>query len=111
MKTLTELSSELGKRRRYLALNQTDMLMKVGMSQQQYQRVEAGSDMRVSTLLRILEGMGLELMLAPQERVRQLEKILSSDDYDNVLLPAEVDWQDEVKESAWSSVLSELEDE
>ena len=111
MKTLTELSSKLGKRRRHLALNQTDMLMKIGMSQQQYQRVEAGSDMRVSTLLRILEGMGLELMLAPQERVRQLEKILNSDDYDNALLPVEVDWQDEVKESAWSSVLSELEDE
>ena len=111
MKTLNELSTELEKRRRHLALNQTDMLMQIGMSQQQYQRIEAGSDMRVSTLLRILEGMGLKLLLIPRERDRQIEKMLKSADYGNAILPAEVDEEDEIKESSWSSILSELEDE
>ena len=33
----------------------------IGMSQQQYQRVESGQDLKVSTLLRILAGLDLEL--------------------------------------------------
>ena len=63
MKTLAELSNQLRQRRSELALTQTDMLLRVGMSQQQYQRSESGEDTRLSTLLRILEGMELELML------------------------------------------------
>ena len=62
MKTLTEVSDELRKQRKRLSMSQKDMLMKIGMSQQQYQRIEAGGDLRVSTLMRILEGMELELM-------------------------------------------------
>ena len=111
MKTLIELSSELEKRRRALGLNQSDMLMKIGMSQQQYQRVEAGHDIRVSTLLRVLEGMGLELLLAPRERVRHLENMLRPGEHDYDIMPADADWQDEVKESLWSSMLKEFEDE
>ena len=111
MKTLIELSSELEKRRRALGLNQSDMLMKIGMSQQQYQRVEAGHDIRVSTLLRVLEGMGLEFLLAPRERVRHLENMLRPGEHDYDIMPADADWQDEVKESLWSSMLKEFEDE
>ncbi len=111
MKTLIELSSELEKRRRALGLNQSDMLMKIGMSQQQYQRVEVGHDIRVSTLLRVLEGMGLELLLAPREQVRHLENMLQPGEHDYDIMPADADWQDEVKESSWSSMLKEFEDE
>ena len=111
MKTLIELSSELEKRRRALGLNQSDMLMKIGMSQQQYQRVEAGHDIRVSTLSRVLEGMGLELLLVPREQVRQLENLLHSGRRDYDVLPADADWQDEVQESSWSPILAEFEDE
>lgn len=42
MKHLSELPSLLKLRRQQLDLNQKDMLMKIGMSQQQYQRIEAG---------------------------------------------------------------------
>ena len=111
MRTLIELSFELDKRRRALGLKQSDMLMKIGMSQQQYQRVEAGHDIRVSTLLRVLEGMDMELLLAPREQVRQLENMLQPGGHDNDLMPADADWQDEVKESSWSSILKEFEDE
>ncbi len=111
MKTLIELSSELEKRRRDLGLKQSDMLMKIGMSQQQYQRVEAGHDIRVSTLLRVLEGMGLELLFAPREQVRHLENMLRPGERDYDIVPADSDWQDEIKESSWSSILKEFEDE
>ena len=111
MKTLIELSSGSGKRRRELGLKQSDMLMKIGMSQQQYQRVEAGHDMRVSTLLRVLEGMGLDLLIAPREQVRQMENLLRSGQQDYDIMPADAGWQDEVQESSWSSLLAEFEDE
>ena len=111
MKTLIELSSEFEKRRRHLALNQKDMLMKIGMSQQQYQRIETGGDARVSTLLRILEGLGLELMLVPRERVQQIRKMLKSDDGGHAALSGEVNGQGDTEESPWSSMLRALEDE
>ena len=111
MKTLIELSSELEKRRRALGLNQSDMLMKIGMSQQQYQRVEAGHDIRVSTLSRVLEGMGLELLLVPREQVRHLENMLRPGEQDYDIMPADADWPDEAKESLWSPMLKEFEDE
>ena len=94
-----------------MGLKQSDMLMKIGMSQQQYQRVEAGHDVRVSTLLRVLEGLGLELLLTPREQVRHLENLLRTGEHDYDLKPAGADWQDEVKESSWSSMLKEFEDE
>ncbi|PLR41135.1 transcriptional regulator [Chimaeribacter californicus] len=72
MKELDELAGILKQRRQALALNQHDMLMKIGMTQQQYQRIEAGGDVRLSTLLRVLEGMDLELQLVPRERASQL---------------------------------------
>ena len=111
MKTLIELSSGIGERRRELGLKQSDMLMKIGMSQQQYQRVETGHDIRVSTLLRVLEGMGLELLIAPREQVRRLDNLLQHGEHDYDLKAAGPDWQDEVKESSWSSMLKEFEDE
>ena len=111
MKTLIELSSGIEKRRRELGLNQSDMLMKIGMSQQQYQRVEAGHDIRVSTLLRILEGMELELLIVPRDQVRRLESLLRPDEHDYDLKPAGPDWQDKFTESSWSSMLKDFEDE
>lgn len=77
MKHLSELPSQLKLRRQQLDLNQKDMLMKIGMSQQQYQRIEAGGDPRLSTLLRVLEGMDLEMMLVPRDKVLAVEELLT----------------------------------
>ncbi|WP_411368991.1 helix-turn-helix domain-containing protein [Pseudidiomarina salilacus] len=64
MKTLKELSELLVEERKKRGLSQKDMRMLIGMSQQQYQRVESGQDLKVSTLLRILVGLGLELSIS-----------------------------------------------
>lgn len=61
LKTLNELSNLLIHERKARQLSQKDMRMLIGMSQQQYQRVESGQDLKVSTLLRILAGLNLEL--------------------------------------------------
>jgi len=42
-------------------MDKTDM--RIGMKQQQYQRIEAGCDIKLSTLLRVLEGLDLELSI------------------------------------------------
>jgi transcriptional regulator with XRE-family HTH domain len=61
MKTLSAVAELLVQVRKKRGLSQKDMYMLIGMSQQQYQRVESGQDLKVSTLLRIFSGLGLEL--------------------------------------------------
>lgn len=78
MRTLNELPVLLKKRRQQLALSQQDMRMRIGMSQQQYQKIEAGADPRLSTLLRLLEGMDLEMMLVPRKRVQEIKELLDT---------------------------------
>ncbi|WP_102798898.1 helix-turn-helix domain-containing protein [Bowmanella denitrificans] len=63
MKTNNAIAERLIAERKKRNLSQKDMRMLIGMSQQQYQRVEAGQDLKVSTLLRILAGLDLELAI------------------------------------------------
>jgi len=105
MKTLSELSAEIATRRRQLAYNQTDMLMKIGMSQQQYQRIESGGDTRVSTLLRVIEGLDMELMVVPRDQVASVQAHLAGKNDDP-------DAQDRESEpSSWSLLIKDLKDE
>ncbi|WP_427981189.1 helix-turn-helix domain-containing protein [Agarivorans sp.] len=66
MKNIDEIAALLIEQRKKLGIEQKDMYMRIGMKQQQYQRIEAGSDVKLSTLLRVLEGLDLELSIAPK---------------------------------------------
>ncbi|MFY2509522.1 helix-turn-helix domain-containing protein [Vibrio pectenicida] len=66
MKDIDEIAALLIEQRKKLGIEQKDMYMRIGMKQQQYQRIEAGSDVKLSTLLRVLEGLDLELFIAPK---------------------------------------------
>lgn len=70
MKNLSEISKALIKRRNDLSLDQADMKSRIGMSQQQYSKIESTGEMRLSTLLRVLEGLELELKLVPKEYLK-----------------------------------------
>lgn len=105
MKHLSELPSQLKLRRQQLDLNQKDMLMKIGMSQQQYQRIEAGGDPRLSTLLRVLEGMDLELMLVPRDKVIAVDELLAVS-----LKPTASEAQTQPQYDEWQDILRKLED-
>lgn len=61
-----EVAALLTEQRKKLGLEQKDMYMRIGMKQQQYQCIEAGSDVKLSTLIRVLEGLGLELSISPR---------------------------------------------
>lgn len=69
MKTIEVLTNLLIRERKKRKLSQKDMRMLIGMSQQQYQRIESGNDLKVSTLLRILAGLGLELSVTDPNSV------------------------------------------
>lgn len=66
MTNVGEIAALLVEQRKKLGIEQKDMYMRIGMKQQQYQRIEAGSDVKLSTLLRMLEGLDLELSIAPR---------------------------------------------
>lgn len=117
MKTLFEISQSLRERRESLKLSQKDMLMKIGMSQQQYQRIEAGGDTRLSTLLRVLEGMDLELMLVPKNQVADVKNLINvtSFDADSAMSDRSLSTEEEFKQGSepgnrWNEVLKGLED-
>jgi len=84
MKTLNELSELLVRERKKRALSQKDMRMLIGMSQQQYQRVESGQDLKVSTLLRILAGLGLEFSVSDPSDMASKPTISPNADTENI---------------------------
>ena len=114
MKTQDELAQALQRYRKAKRLGQKDMRLKIGMSQQQYQRAESGNDLRVSTLFRILEGLDLELQLVPR-RQADSDQAISSGSLENYVDSARnnqsaVFDSPEQKESSWQGFLKDLED-
>lgn len=56
------------------------MMLRVGMSPQQYQRLEAKGNPRLDTLELIAKGLNGELMLIPQDKAAAVKALLSHDD-------------------------------
>lgn len=81
MDKIENITQLLSDRRKELGMEQADMYMRIGMKQQQYQRIEAGSDIKLSTLLRVLEGLDLELSISPKEKPKPVQqtKAITSD--------------------------------
>ena len=65
---IKSLLEQLKERRLALGLKKTDMLLRVGVSRQQYQRLESKGNPRLDTLELIAKGFNSELMLIPKEK-------------------------------------------
>ena len=70
------LLQQIKKRRLMLGFKQHDMMMRIGVSRQQYQRLEAKGNPQLSTLELIAEGLNSELMLIPKEKARAVIAVL-----------------------------------
>jgi len=70
------LLEQIKRRRKQLALKQKNMLLRVGMSPQQYQRLEARGNPRLDTLELLAKGLKGELMLIPQEQLAAVKAFL-----------------------------------
>lgn len=77
---MTKILHQLKKRRLELGLKQKDMYMRIGLSRQQYQHVEAKGNPRLNTLELIAQGLNSELMLIPKEKVQAVKEIIESPD-------------------------------
>lgn len=94
-----KLTRQIKARRLQLGLQQKDMKLRIGMNQQQYQRIEAGGNPRLETLELVAEGLEAELVLVPKDKLLAVKALLR----DGGSEPAPVG--DESHEDPWSEVL------
>lgn len=76
---MNSLLEQIKKRRIELALKQHDMMLRIGISRQQYQRLESKGNPRLDTLELIAKGLNSELRLIPQEKLIAVLAILAED--------------------------------
>jgi len=76
---MSTLLKQLKKRRLALGLKQNDMLLRIGISRQQYQRLESKGNPRLDTLELISKGLKSELILIPQEKLLAVKAILEDE--------------------------------
>ena len=80
---------QIRKQRRALGLKQHEMLMRIGMSRQQYQQLETRGNPRLDTLELIAKGLDSDVMLIPRDKLKAVEMALEGRDGDGqALLPA-----------------------
>lgn len=77
---MSTLLEQLKKRRIELGLKQNDMMLRVGVSRQQYQRLESKGNPRLDTLELIAKGLKSELVLIPQEKLMAVKSMLDGDE-------------------------------
>ncbi len=113
---MQSLLQRLKERRIALGLKQKDMLLRIGISRQQYQHLESKGNPRLNTLELIAKGLSSELMLIPTEKLEMVEAILKSDEFSSPPLKNKDDKQIEENTLAndpWKNILGKnlLEDE
>lgn len=107
MKLLLE---QLKDRRLALGLKQNDMMLRVGVSRQQYQRLESKGNPRLDTLELIATGLNSELMLIPKEKLSAVYAILASESFDpavNGSQAAEIHEQKSLADNPWEGLLED----
>lgn len=77
---MNSLLQQLKNRRLALGFKQKDMLLRVGISRQQYQRLEARGNPRLDTLELIAKGLNSELLLIPKEKLSAVLAVLENED-------------------------------
>jgi transcriptional regulator with XRE-family HTH domain len=73
---MNNLLTQIKNRRQQLGFRQSDMPNRLGMSRQQYQRLESKGNPRLETLELIAKGLNAELLLIPKEQVAQVRRLL-----------------------------------
>lgn len=76
---MNSLLEQIKKRRLTLGLKQNDMMLRVGVSRQQYQRLESKGNPRLDTLELIAKGLNSELMLIPKEKLSTVMTVLEQE--------------------------------
>lgn len=107
---MINLLQQIKHRRLALKLKQNDMLMRIGISRQQYQRLEAKGNPRLDTLELIAKGLNSDVMLIPKEKLNAVLAVLESDGNNTSLPHKQPDHSDEQKklsDDPWKGLLED----
>ncbi len=105
---MKSLLDQLKNRRVQLELKQHDMLLRVGISRQQYQRLESKGNPGLDTLELIAKGLNSEILLIPQEKLQAVKTVLEGETVD--IPPAKASSTDEKKclsDDPWKNMLGD----
>lgn len=107
---MQSLLEQIKKRRIALALKQHDMMLRVGISRQQYQRLESKGNPRLDTLELIAKGLKSDLLLIPQEKLNAVLAILVEDSTtSSEPSPSTKDDKKSLTDDPWQELLGENE--
>jgi len=104
------LLEQLKKRRLTLGLKQKDMMLRIGVSRQQYQQLESKGNPRLNTLELVSKGLKSELMLIPLEKLSLVKGILENDTPKAALLinePANNSDENRLDNNPWKDLLED----
>ena len=107
---MINLLQQIKKRRLALKLKQNDMPMRIGISRQQYQRLEAKGNPRLDTLELIAKGLNSDVMLIPKEKLNAVLAVLENDGNNTSLPHKQPDHSDEQKklsDDPWKGLLED----
>ena len=104
---MSHIHHQLKQRRKQLGLKQEDMLMLVGMARQQYQRLESAGNPQLNNLELVAQGLKLELMLIPQEKLQIVKAILEGSKYADLQMESTQEVVNTLAENPWQNIFSE----
>jgi transcriptional regulator with XRE-family HTH domain len=83
------------------------MMLRIGVSRQQYQHLESKGNPRLNTLELIAKGLKSELMLIPQEKLNIVKAILENDEFSPPTLKNKDSKQSEAKQNKESTLAND----
>lgn len=103
---LNPLLAQIKTRRKELKLKQNDMMLRVGMSPQQYQRLESKGNPRLDTLELVAKGLKSELILIPQEKLAAVKALLNGEGGGSVNIDADGNTPS-IADDPWRDILGD----
>lgn len=106
---INSLLQQIKQRRLTLDLKQNDMMLRVGVSRQQYQRLESKGNPRLDTLELIAKGLNSELVLIPKEKLSAIMALLDQEhlepDKQHVATSPKADAKKVLADDPWQDLL------
>lgn len=102
------LLKQFKKRRIALGFRQHDMMLRVGMSRQQYQQLESKGNPRLNTLELVAKGLKGKLVFIPQEKLNEVKTILETETTPGINeKPLKDQNENELANDPWKNMLGE----
>jgi transcriptional regulator with XRE-family HTH domain len=104
---ISSLLEQLKNRRLALGLKQSDMMLRVGISRQQYQRLESKGNPRLDTLELLAKGLNSQLMLIPKEKLAAVRAVLGCGEEEEIAVQSRGEGERRVSDDPWRGLLGD----